>query len=153
MKFFANNFAIANISGSKDYPTIRGKVSFIQRKNSVLVMANIHGLPYSKEKCKEDILAFHIHEGESCDGSIKEPFSETKGHYNPQGCPHPYHPGDMPPLFSNSGYAFLSFLTDRFSVDEIIGKTVVIHKGTDDFRSQPSGDSGEKIACGEISQQ
>lgn len=42
------------------------------------------------------------------------------------------------------------FLTDNFRVRDIIGKTVVIHSKADDFTSQPSGDSGSKIACGEI---
>jgi len=40
--------------------------------------------------------------------------------------------------------------TDRFSVDEIIGRTVVIHSDPDDFLSQPAGNAGKKIACGEI---
>ena len=43
-----------------------------------------------------------------------------------------------------------SFYTDRFEPEDIIGHTVVIHSQADDFRSQPSGDSGEKIACGII---
>ena len=38
--------------------------------------------------------------------------------------------------------------TDRFSVDEIIGRTVVIHSGPDDFRTQPAGNAGKTIACG-----
>ena len=41
-------------------------------------------------------------------------------------------------------------MTDRFFVDEIIGKTIIIHAHLDDFTTQPSGNSGEKIACGEI---
>ena len=56
----------------------------------------------------------------------------------------------MPPLFWNNGYAFQMFLTDRFTVKEIIGKTVIIHDNADDFTTQPSGNSGEKIACGVI---
>ena len=56
----------------------------------------------------------------------------------------------MPPLFGNSGRAWMVFLTDRISVDEIIGKTVVIHSNPDDFVTRPSGNSGVKIACGEI---
>ena len=44
----------------------------------------------------------------------------------------------------------MSVLTDRFNVDEIIGKTVVIHLMLEDFKTQPSGNSGEKIACGVI---
>ena len=76
--------------------------------------------------------------------------SDAKAHYNPDNCEHPYHAGDMPPIFGNNGYAFSIFLTNRFCTDEIIGKTVIIHLQPDDFHSQPSGDSGAKIACGEI---
>lgn len=42
------------------------------------------------------------------------------------------------------------FLTDRFKVDDVIGRTVIIHDKPDDFTTQPSGNSGEKIACGII---
>ena len=42
------------------------------------------------------------------------------------------------------------FYTNRFVPEEIIGRTVVIHENPDDFKTQPSGDSGSKIACGEI---
>jgi Cu-Zn family superoxide dismutase len=56
----------------------------------------------------------------------------------------------MPPLFGNQGYAFLMFLTDRFTAREIIGKTVIIHDKPDDFTTQPAGNSGNKIACGVI---
>lgn len=71
-------------------------------------------------------------------------------HYNPDNCQHLYHAGDMPPLFGVDGSAVLLFLTNRFSVEEIIGRTVIIHARPDDFMTQPSGNSGEKIACGVI---
>ena len=44
----------------------------------------------------------------------------------------------------------MAVLTDRFRIPEIIGRTVVIHSGRDDFTSQPAGDSGTRIACGVI---
>lgn len=47
-------------------------------------------------------------------------------------------------------HAFLAVRTDRFCVQEIIGKAVVIHDGLDDSRSQPAGNAGMKIACGVI---
>ena len=56
----------------------------------------------------------------------------------------------MPPLFGVNGNALLIFMTDRFSIEEIIGKTVIIHRKPNDFATQPSGNSGEKIACGVI---
>ncbi|NMB33378.1 MAG: superoxide dismutase family protein, partial [Clostridium sp.] len=40
--------------------------------------------------------------------------------------------------------------TSRFTPREVVGKTVIIHENPDDFRSQPSGDSGDRIACGVI---
>ncbi|MDY3869634.1 MAG: superoxide dismutase family protein [Clostridiaceae bacterium] len=77
-------------------------------------------------------------------------FSNALSHYDPGSCPHPYHAGDLPPLFGNSGYAFQVFFTDRFSVREILGKTVIIHANPDDFTTQPAGKAGQRIACGEI---
>lgn len=56
----------------------------------------------------------------------------------------------MPPLFENNGYAYLSFLTNRFQIKDIVGKTVIIHDMPDDFKTDPSGNSGTKIACGII---
>ena len=51
------------------------------------------------------------------------------------------------------GRAYLAVRTDRFRVQEIIGRTVVIHSDPDDFRSQPAGNAGTKIACGVICRQ
>ncbi len=139
----------ADINGSGKYPEIKGKTEFYQTRSGVMVVAEITGLPLEKE-CSNPIFGFHIHEGESCSGNGEEPFFNTLGHYNPKSCPHPYHAGDMPTLFSNDGYAFLTFFTNRFTVKEIIGKTVVIHSSSDDFTTQPSGNAGTKIACGKI---
>ena len=44
----------------------------------------------------------------------------------------------------------MTFLTNRFRVEEILGKTVIIHDSPDDFTSQPAGNAGKKIACGMI---
>ncbi|NLF57432.1 MAG: superoxide dismutase family protein, partial [Candidatus Hydrogenedens sp.] len=100
--------------------------------------------------CAGEVFGFHIHEGNACTGNASDPFAATGGHFNPQSCPHPQHAGDLPPLFGNNGYAWSSVLTDRFTVDAIAGRTVVIHRRPDDFTTQPSGNSGEKIACGVI---
>lgn len=83
-------------------------------------------------------------------GNSEDAFADTKGHYSIDNCMHPYHTGDMPPLFGNQGYAFSIFLSDRFNVYDILGRTVVIHLHPDDFHTQPSGNSGMKIACGII---
>ncbi|MCR5636974.1 MAG: superoxide dismutase family protein [Clostridiales bacterium] len=135
--------AKAIVKGSEEFPDIRGEVLFCQKKNGVLITANVSGLPRNGS----GFYGFHIHEGENCGGDT---FSNTLGHYNPKGRPHPTHSGDLPPLLSCSGNAYMQVISDRFRVRDIIGRTVIIHKNTDDFRTQPSGDAGEKIACGEI---
>lgn len=143
--------AVAVMRGRAENSGINGTVKFYQAARGVLIVADIFGLPVSSEICKENIFAFHIHGGSECSGNENDPFANAKTHYNPNDCPHPYHAGDMPPLFCAGGRAFLAFLTDRFSVNEILGKTVIIHDGLDDFTSQPSGNAGNKIACGVIS--
>ena len=142
--------AAAKVIGSDEYPAVNGKVYFYQTKFGTLVAAQIFGLPVDGGGCRKRIFAFHIHSGGSCTGDMDDPFADAMTHYNPNGCDHPYHAGDLPPLFGNSGYAAEAFLTDRFSVQEVIGRTVIIHSSPDDFTTQPSGNSGEKIACGKI---
>lgn len=141
--------ASAHIKGSSAYPDIDGQAEFYQTRSGVIAVAEITGLPTSNEYGSR-VFGFHIHEGGSCSGNSEDPFFDVLGHYNPKAYPHPYHAGDMPPLFSNNGFAFSAFLTDRFTIDEIIGKTVIIHSMQDDFTTQPSGNAGIKIACGVI---
>ncbi|NCC87734.1 MAG: superoxide dismutase family protein [Clostridia bacterium] len=142
--------AISIIKGSKAYSNINGKVMFYQTNQGVLVVADILGLPSPIEKCANPVFAFHIHEGESCTGDMLDDFANAMKHYNPNNCPHPYHAGDLPPLFGNDGTAFSAFLTNRFTVKEVVGRTIIIHDKPDDFTTQPSGNSGNKIACGKI---
>lgn len=142
---------IAKVKGGSIYPEIEGTVTFVQTENGVLISAEIHNLPYQTGLCSEGIFAFHIHKGECCTGTVGDEFANALSHYNPHMCPHPYHAGDLPPLFSNTnGTALMEVVTDRFKAEEIIGKTVIIHSKPDDFTTQPSGNSGDKIACGEI---
>lgn len=128
--------AVAEVRGSG----IRGTVSFCQTVDGTMVTADIRGLT-------DGFYAFHIHEGGDCGGVD---FGDTGGHYNPTEEPHPFHAGDLPPLLFTGGGAYLSVLTRRFRVPDVIGKTVVIHSGPDDFRTQPSGNAGVKLACGVI---
>lgn len=114
------------------------------------MVAEMMGLPTEEEACKSKVYAFHLHEGEMCTGNVKDSFANVGMHYNPNQCQHPYHAGDFPPLFENEGYAIMAFLTNRFRVEDVLGKTVIVHSNTDDFHTQPSGNAGEKIACGEI---
>jgi Cu-Zn family superoxide dismutase len=142
--------AKAAIRGSAAYPDVIGTASFYQTKDGVLLCVEVAGLKHGDAPCARGIFAFHIHEGGSCTGNAEDPFADTKGHYNPSDCAHPYHAGDLPPLFEANGRAFTAVLTDRFKVGDVIGRTLVIHSAPDDFTTQPSGNSGKKIACGLI---
>lgn len=142
--------AVATVNGSEKYKDIHGRVLFYAIRGGVIVRAEMTGLPKGTSPCGSPIFAFHIHSGGSCTGNEKDAFADAGTHYNPNDCPHPYHAGDLPPLFGANGDAFSVFLTDRFSVPEILGKTVIIHSSPDDFTTQPSGNAGEKIACGVI---
>lgn len=141
--------AQAMIYGSERYRDIRGTVRFYSTDNSVIIRAEIYGLPKGRD-CHSPVFGFHIHSGTECSGNRTDPFANAGVHYNPGNCPHPYHAGDMPPLFGANGNAFLMFETDRFAVSEVIGKAIIIHAMPDDFTTQPSGNSGAKIACGII---
>ena len=142
--------AWAKICGSSDNPNLSGNVLFYQTPQGVLIAADIHGLPHSHEECSDRFFGFHIHSGTDCSDSSGHHFSNTLGHDNPDNCLHPHHAGDLPPLLGSLGNAFQVVLTNRFHIHEIIGKTVIIHDRPDDFTTQPSGNSGTKIACGEI---
>lgn len=136
--------AVAYVKGGADAPNISGQVQFYQEPKSVLVVADVAGLPQNSET---GFFGFHIHEGNGCSGAG---FSQTGSHYNPNGADHPGHAGDLPPLMMQQGRAHLSVRTDRFRVQDIIGRTVVIHDNPDDFHTQPAGNAGTKIACGVI---
>ena len=142
--FIGGARAVARIRGGSLAPNLFGEVRFYQRHRGVLVVADISNLP---QDGGSGFFALHVHTGGSCSG---EEFGDTGGHYNPTGALHPLHAGDLPPLMLSDGGAFLAVMTDRFSIEEIIGRTVVIHDGADDFRSQPSGNAGRKMACGVI---
>lgn len=121
--------AVALMGGSA-----QGTVRFWQTPGGVILEARIRGLP----ETETGFFAFHIHE------------SATGGHYDPEGLPHPRHAGDLPPLLACGGRAYLAVQTCRFRLREVLGRTAVIHQGPDDFRTQPAGNPGPKIAWGTI---
>lgn len=136
--------AVAVIRGSAGTPDLSGTVSFADTPKGVRVDAYVQGLPPNDT----GFYGFHLHERGSC---LLPDFKSAKGHYNPEGAPHPQHAGDFPMLLAtSSGQAWLSFVTTRFNVGEVVGRSVVIHAQRDDYTSQPAGDAGARIGCGVI---
>ena len=136
----------AHVIGSPGYPDLQGMVMLYRFGKGTVVVADIAGLPANENQ----IYGFHIHEGTSCTGNNNDPFADALSHYNVYGKEHPEHMGDMPVLFGNRGMAWGAFYTEKFYPGEVAGRTVIIHDMADDFKTQPSGNSGKKIACGVI---
>ena len=150
MDTYVLNSATAHIKGGKLFPYIDGVVDFEEYREGVLMTCKINGLPKSQINCRGRFFGFHIHDGNSCAGNYEDEFADVGMHLNPYNCPHPYHMGDLPPLIENNGYAYMSVLLNKFRIQDIVEKAIIIHDMPDDFTTQPSGNSGKKIACGII---
>lgn len=131
--------------------TAKGTVTFTQKDGKLTVMAHITGLPPGSH-------GFHVHEKGDCSGPGA---ANAGGHFNPTGKPHgapdalDHHAGDMPMLQADaSGTATLtaevSGMTIGNGAGDILGKSVVVHKDADDYKTQPAGNSGPRIGCGAI---
>ncbi|MBA3904452.1 MAG: superoxide dismutase [Rhodocyclaceae bacterium] len=127
-----------------------GTVTFMQVGDGVRVSASASGLTPGAH-------GFHIHEKGDC--SAPDGMS-AGGHFNPGGHPHghphmgPHHAGDMPMLETDSyGNARLSADLPGVTLEGatgIVGKGVIVHAAPDDFKTQPTGNSGARMACGVI---
>jgi superoxide dismutase, Cu-Zn family len=129
-----------------------GTVRFVQEGDRVQVMGEIRGLKPGAEH------GFHVHEKGDC--SSGDGLS-AGGHFNPGGQPHgrhgpaPHHAGDLPSLRADSaGVAKFSFDSTSIRLGgggtDIIGRALIVHRDPDDFTTQPTGNSGPRLACGII---
>jgi Cu-Zn family superoxide dismutase len=147
--------AAAVIKGGPLAPQITGVVTFKEVPGGVEVCADIFGLPpYQPAQGDKPPIGphgFHIHANGNCPtGDPNEPFKGAGEHWNPTNQPHGNHAGDFPVLFSNNGVARMCFFTNKFKVSDVIGKSIIIHESPDDYRTQPAGDAGKRLACGTI---
>lgn len=138
-----NNFgdpkAFANIS---DNNSIDGIMYLYEYDEGSFVELELINMPNKKTP-----FAVHIHSGTDCIGNG---FPNALSHYDENNNEHPLHSGDLPSIFSNNGYSYFMTFTNRFKPIDVIGRVVIIHDSFDDFKSQPSGNSGNKMACGLI---
>lgn len=147
--------AVAQVQGGPLAPGISGCVWFRSVANGTEVCVNVSGLPdYRPAAGSEPPVGphgFHIHQLGNCEvGDPGDPFTAVGSHWNPTNQPHGNHAGDFPVLFSNNGVSKMCFFTNKFQVCDIIGKSIVIHQSPDDYRTQPAGASGKRLACGAI---
>jgi superoxide dismutase, Cu-Zn family len=130
---------------------VTGTVTFTPVADGVQVHADIAGLTPGKH-------GFHIHEFGDCTAADG---SSAGAHFNPSNQPHAgpdavaRHEGDMGNVEADaSGKAKLDYVDHQISLSDdaksAIGRSVVVHAKPDDLKTQPSGDSGARIACGVI---
>ncbi|MGE3798152.1 MAG: superoxide dismutase family protein [Thermomicrobiales bacterium] len=101
----------------------------------------------------------HLHETGNCDPAGENTFSQAGGHFNPAGTTHPGHAGDLGNLVvdANGNALFLGGLGDatfddgEFGLADADGTALVIHADPDDLATDPSGNSGARIACAVVS--
>lgn len=141
---------------SKSGSSAKGNVVFRQRATTVSMTAVFSGLAEGEH-------AVHLHEKSDCSAADG---SSAGGHWNPKAQPHGawgdeagYHKGDIGNFTANAnGVGTITFVTDEWCIGcgddtkDIIGKSVIVHQGTDDFKSQPSGAAGARVSCGGIIQ-
>lgn len=131
--------------------TAAGTMTFKQKGEQVAIDAEISGLTPGQH-------GFHIHEKGDCsapDGT------SAGGHFNPTKQPHgdpngaAHHVGDLPMLMADAnGHASLHIESKAIALQgeqSVIGKAVIIHQKMDDYATQPTGNSGARVACGVIS--
>jgi Cu-Zn family superoxide dismutase len=143
----------ARIVGGPFAPHLRGTVLLSSVKGGTMVSVDVRGLPPYKPgtNTQQPIgpHGFHIHEQGVCEiGDPNDPFTSAGGHWNPTNQPHGNHAGDFPVLFSNNGTAKTRFFTNKFKPADVVGKSIIIHQNPDDYRTQPAGNSGLRLACG-----
>ena len=142
--------AVANLEPTAGN-TAKGTVSFTQQGDRVRVSAQLSGLKPNAEH------AFHVHEKGDC--SAADGMS-AGGHYNPAGKPHgpqgaDHHAGDMPSLITDAyGNANATFELSGVSIGsgpaDLVGRGLIVHRDADDYKTQPTGNAGPRIACAVI---
>jgi superoxide dismutase, Cu-Zn family len=140
----------------KSDSNVSGTVTFTQENGSVTMVAEMEGLT-------EGTHAIHIHEKADCSSPDGK---STGGHWNPTsqphgkwGAPEGYHKGDIGNFTADAtGKGSITFTTDEWCIGcgdetkDILGKAVIVHAGTDDYTTQPTGDAGGRVSCAGIIQ-
>ena len=142
--------AVANLESTTGNST-RGTVTFTQDGDEVRVRASVSGLKPGAEH------GFHVHEKGDCSSGDG---MSAGGHFNPAGNPHgaqrgDHHAGDMPNLVADAyGNATASFELKGVAVGsgaaDLVGKGLIVHRDPDDYRTQPTGNAGPRLACAVI---
>jgi len=145
--------AVANIAPASG-TLVSGRLALAPMGDGVHVTGDIGGL------APNSVHGFHIHETGDCSAVDA---SSAGGHYNPAGAAHgrassaPHHAGDIDNVVADgNGVAHVNAHVSGVVLGgdpsrDILGRAFVVHAMPDDYRTQPSGASGTRVACGVIS--
>ena len=145
-----SDYVVASLKPTRGN-TAAGTVWFSQEGGDVVVRGRITGLVANQEH------GFHVHERGDCSS---DDAMSAGGHLNPGGKRHgppggEHHAGDLPSIKADAN----GVATVRTRVagtllgagaEDIAGKAIVVHASPDDYTTQPTGNSGARIACGVI---
>lgn len=136
----------------------QGTATFEETTEGVKVTVNLTTVP------SDGMLGMHIHATGDCsdttgDGGVHH--GSAGGHFNPDGINHgcptatPHHAGDLGNISISGGKGILTLISKDLSVASgsrsVVGKAIILHQGTDDCNTQPTGNSGSRIGCAVIS--
>jgi Cu-Zn family superoxide dismutase len=148
-KFQQNSRAICVINPLGN-SNVKGLVTFEKVDSGVRIEAKIEGLTPGKH-------GFHIHE---CGDCSSQDGSSAGGHFNPQNLIHgspsdsKRHTGDLGNIEADASgkayYVYTDKLINLTGYNSIIGRSIIIHKNADDYKTQPTGNAGGREACGVI---
>lgn len=146
--------ARATLQGAPTDTDFSGTVTFTQEGDTVRVVAELAGVDQA------GLHGFHVHEtGECTHGEGDKHFTTAGGHFNPTGAEHacpptePRHAGDLGNVEVTSGSGRVELTTTGLSLsgpNSVVGKAVILHAGPDDCKTQPTGNSGDRLACGVV---
>lgn len=129
-----------------------GMAMFHQRGDMVMLHVRVQGLKPGQEH------GFHIHDKGDCSSGDG---MSTGGHFNPSGKPHgqhgagDHHVGDLPSLRADAAGRVdvrmpLTGLAIGSGATDIVGRGLIVHARPDDYKTQPTGNAGARLACGVI---
>jgi superoxide dismutase, Cu-Zn family len=154
MKSVSPLTASAKLEGAPG-SNVSGTVTFTPAANGVQIVAHVTGIPAGTH-------GLHLHENGQCvhEDPAGKHFNSAGGHFNPAGAPHacpptePRHAGDFGNIdVAADGTGHLDITTNLISLtgpNSAVGKAVILHAGADDCTTQPTGNSGDRLACGVV---
>ncbi|MEA2562066.1 MAG: superoxide dismutase, Cu-Zn family [Acidobacteriota bacterium] len=140
------------LAGAPTDTDFTGRVEVTPEGSGVRIVADVAGVD------KDGKHGIHVHENGMCDheGEGGKPFTSAGGHFNPAGTEHacpptdPRHAGDLGNIEVSGGIGHMELSVPNLTADQLNGKAIILHAGEDDCKTQPTGNSGDRLACGVV---